>query len=274
MARLPRDRVVIVTGASSGIGRATALAFARDGARVVVAARRKPEIDALAGEIARSGGRALAVPTDMTKRDEIRALVAATEREFGAVHVLVNNAGRGLYASVERTTDADFEAVMRLNVTAPFQAVQEVLPIMKRQGRGQIINVTSTLGRVAIPLMAVYCMSKFALTALSDSLRLEMRPHGIDVIVVGPGVTATGFQANAMLEGFDKPPAYENSAGASADRVGRAILRASKRRKRHVYLNLDSKALLFMHALSPRLTDFGMGIWMKRMLAKEKPPTS
>ncbi len=262
MPKLPRDRVVVVTGASTGIGRGAALAFAKDGARVVVAARNAEKLEQVAREC---GG--LAVPTDVTKRGEVARLIRTAHEKFGAVHVLVNNAGRGLYAKVEDMREEDFDAILRLNVYGPLYGIQEVLPVMKKQGCGQIINITSTLGRVSMPLMAAYCMSKFAFEALSESLRTEVKPYGIHVIVVGPGVTRTDFQKNALRTGV----AYDEVGGPSAERVGRAILRASKWRRRNVYLNLESKALLAMHAISPRLVDFGFGVWMRQQV---RPPAN
>ena len=260
MARLPRDRVVLVTGASSGIGRATAVAFARDGARVAVSARREDKLRDLAKEI---GG--VAFPCDVTQVADVRRLVASTREKFGAIHVLVNNAGLGVYAKLEATSDEAFDLVMKTNLYGAFYVMREVLPILREQKCGQIINITSTLGRVAMPLMSAYCASKFALTALSDSLRVEVRRDGIDVIVVGPGVTETDFNRNAKVEGLKVNPADSAPRRVGADSVARAILRASKKRKRHVYLNLDSKFLIWMHGFSPRLTDWGFARWMDQV---------
>jgi NAD(P)-dependent dehydrogenase (short-subunit alcohol dehydrogenase family) len=262
MARLPRDRVVLVTGASSGIGRATALAFARDGARVTVAARNEERLRDLAREI---GDAALAVRADVTNHADVRRLVAATREKFGALHVLVNNAGVGVYAKVEATTDEAFDLVMKTNLYGAFYMMREVLPVLRAQKLGQIINITSTLGRVAMPLMSAYSASKFALTAMSDALRVEVRRDGIDVIVVGPGVTQTEFNRNAKVEGLRANPADSAPRKVGADSVARAIVRASKKRKRQVYLNLDSKFLIWMQGFSPRLVDWGFARWMEQV---------
>jgi short-subunit dehydrogenase len=165
--------------------------------------------------------------------------------------------------------EEDMADLFRLNVYGPLYGIQEVLPIMKRQGCGQIVNVTSTLGRCSMPLMAAYCMTKFALEALSESLRIEVKPHGIRVIVVGPGLTRTNFSSSATRTGVE----YNNSGGASAERVGRAIVRASRRGTRTVYLNAESKVLLALHSMLPRVYDFGFGIWMKKQLKSPAAPS-
>jgi short-subunit dehydrogenase len=260
------DRVVVITGASAGIGRAAAIAFAKDGARVVLSARNRERLEQAASEIKASGGQALVVPADVTKREEIAALIGAAMREWGAIHVLVNNAAYGLYAPIESMPEAELEALFKTNIYGVLYAIQETLPHMKRQGCGQIINITSTQGRIAFPYASSYCMSKHAIEAMSESLRLEVRPFGIDVIVVGPGLTATDFQKNAKAAGMQFAPARSSVHGVSAEKVARAILRASRRRKRHVYLNFESKLLLFLHGVCPHLTDWAVGRWMRRHL--------
>lgn len=271
MPSLPRDRVVIVTGASAGIGRETALAFAKDGARLVIASRNGQRLAGVGRQINEIGGQCIAKQADITKRSEIRSLVGIAQKKWGAVHVLVNNAGIGFYGPVESMEDADFDALMRTNVLGAIHAIQEVLPLMKEQRCGQIINVSSTLGRAGLPLMSVYCMTKFALEALSQSLRVELKPHGIDVIVVAPGVTATEFNYNARVRGLAKNPASSIEAKATPDKVARAILKASRRRKREVVLNLESKAFLALRAIAPSLTDWGLGRWMKTRMDAPGP---
>jgi NAD(P)-dependent dehydrogenase (short-subunit alcohol dehydrogenase family) len=248
--------VVFITGASGGIGRATAEAFLRDGARVAACAR---------GEI--RGLDALCLRCDVRKREDVRRAVAAVVEKFGALHVLVNNAGFGVYGSVEETSDEDLEDLLRTNVLGPWYAVQAALPHLKAS-RGQVINVSSSLGRAAIPYMAGYCMSKFALHALSISLRVELKPLGIRVIEVGPGLTATGFQKNARLRGVSRPMAPENKKGWPPEKVARAILSASRRGKREAWLTMDARAFITMQEWFPRLTDWGLGIWMNRETRK------
>ncbi|HZN63264.1 MAG TPA: SDR family NAD(P)-dependent oxidoreductase, partial [Planctomycetota bacterium] len=161
MPKLPRDRVVLITGASAGIGHATALAFVKDGARVVLASRNRERLDALAKEI---GPSALAVTCDVRERAQVRAAVDAGVAKFGALHVAIANAGFGIYHSAARMRDEDLDAVFRTNVYGAVYTIQEALPHL-RQVRGQAIFVTSVLGKAVTPGGASYNMSKHAMTA-------------------------------------------------------------------------------------------------------------
>jgi NAD(P)-dependent dehydrogenase (short-subunit alcohol dehydrogenase family) len=244
---LPSDRVVLVTGGSAGIGRATAEAFAHDGARVAVCSRRP-----VTG--------AFWVRCDVRRRDEVQAAVSAVVAKFGELHVLVNNAGFGVYGTVENTTPEDFEDLFRTNVLGPVWMIQAALPHL-RKTKGQVINVTSGLARTAIPLMAGYCMTKYALHALSQSLRIELRPSRIRVIEVAPGLTDTHFQKSAVLRGMARPAAPPNRKGWRAEKVARAILRASRRGRREVWLTADANFLAWMQRHFPRVTDWGLARW-------------
>jgi len=249
--KLPRDRVVLITGASSGIGLEAARVFAKDGARVVLASRNRERLDALAKEI---GDAALAVTCDVRHRSQLRAAVDAAVARFGALHIAIANAGFGIYHSAARMRDDDLDAVFRTNVYGAVYTIQEALPHL-RKVRGQAIFVTSVLGKAVTPGGASYNMSKHAITAYADSLRMEEPKGGIDVIVVGPGQTASDFQKNApnRFKGFDA--VRSNKGGWSSERVAKAILKASKRRKREVYLTLEGRALLALRPWIPGIAD-------------------
>jgi short-subunit dehydrogenase len=181
--------VVIVTGASSGIGAATARMAAGRGAKVVLAARRADRINALAAELPD----ALAMPTDLRKPAQIVALVQATLDGFGRVDVLVNNAGQGLHVPVEQVRLDDLRAVTELNFYAPLLAMQAVIPAMRKQGGGAIVNVSSMTSRMVLPGVGGYSATKSALNMLSAVARKELAPDGIVVSIVYPAVTATEF---------------------------------------------------------------------------------
>jgi NAD(P)-dependent dehydrogenase (short-subunit alcohol dehydrogenase family) len=249
--KLPRDRVVLITGASSGIGRATAIAFAKDGARVVLAARNRDRLDELAKEI---GSPALAVTCDVRVRAQVRAAVEAAVAKFGALHIAIANAGMGIYHSAARLRDEDLDAVLRTNLYGAVYTIQEALPHL-RQVREQAIFVTSVLGKAVTPGGASYNMSKHAITAYADTLRMEEPKGGIDVIVVGPGLVSTEFQKNAGNRFKDFLPARDNKGGCKPERVANAILKASKRRKREVYLSFEGRALLALRPWIPGIAD-------------------
>ncbi len=243
---------MLVTGASGGIGQATARAFLDDGARVAALAR---------GELRGLEG-ALALRADVRKPEDLRRAVEATVERYGALHVLVNNAGIGLYSSVADTTEEALEDVFRTNVFGPFHAVRAALPHLAKS-QGQVINVSSSLARSSIPYMAAYCMSKYALHSFSQSLRVELRPLGVRVIEVAPGLTDTGFQGNAKLIGVKRAMAPENRKGWPPEKVARAILKASRRGAREVWLTADGRFLIRMQALFPRFVDWGLERWSR-----------
>lgn len=198
-----KDRVIVITGASGGIGAALAERAGRAGARVVVAARRQRELEAVA---ARSGPQALAVVADVTRRDAVGRVLDAALSRFGGVDVWVNNAGRGITRSVRELTDDDLDEMMRVNVKSALYGMQAVLPHFQQRGRGHLINVSSMLGRVPrVPPRAAYSAAKHALDALTSCLRQELREAypGIHVSIVLPGVVATEFGVHALHGGRD-----------------------------------------------------------------------
>jgi short-subunit dehydrogenase len=190
--------VVIVTGASSGIGAATGRMAAGRGAKVVLAARRADRIDALAAELPDS----LAVPTDLRDPAQIAQMVAATLDRFGRVDVLVNNAGQGLHEPVQQIRLDDLRAVTELNFYAPLLAMQAVIPAMRKQGGGAIVNVSSMTSRMVLPGVGGYSATKAALNMLSAVARKELASDGIVVSIVYPAVTATEFHQSLAAGGM------------------------------------------------------------------------
>ena len=183
------NTVVIVTGASSGIGATTARAAAQSGARVVLLARRKDRIDALAGEL----GNALAVACDVTQSEQVEAAVQAAIEKFGRIDVLVNNAGQGLHASIEDIGVDNFRELLDVNLVAPLLMMQAVIPAMREQGAGSIVNVSSGATLATYPGSAAYTSSKAGLNMLSSVARLELADAGIIVSTMHPSITATEF---------------------------------------------------------------------------------
>jgi NADP-dependent 3-hydroxy acid dehydrogenase YdfG len=207
-----RESVIVITGASSGIGAATARAASRAGARVVLGARREDRVRDLATEL----GQAIGVRCDVTDQTQVDALARAALDEFGRIDVLVNNAGQGLQAEIEQLALDDFRAVLELNLVAPLAMMQAVLPVMRRQGAGSIVNVSSGTTFADVPGTGGYVASKIALERLSAIARNELAGTGITVSTLIPFVTSTEFltsikagraEAEAMTAGaeFDTP---------------------------------------------------------------------
>jgi NADP-dependent 3-hydroxy acid dehydrogenase YdfG len=220
-------QVVAVTGASSGIGEATALACARAGAAVALAARRADRIEALAGQIEGEGGRAIAVPTDVGDEDQARAFVERAHSELGRLDVLVNNAGVMLLGPIENAPTEEWRRMIHANVFGVLYCTHAALPLMHAQGSGHIVNVSSVAGRVARAGSGVYNLTKFGVGAFSESLRQEGVALGVRVTVVEPGAVAT------ELPGHNRPEVLQQMAKRfagvtplSAQDIARAILYA------------------------------------------------
>jgi len=220
-------RVVAVTGASSGIGEATALACAGAGAAVSLAARRTDRIDALAERIAADGGRAVAIETDVTDEAQARAFVGRTRDELGRLDALVNNAGVMLLGPIEDAPTEEWRRMVDVNVMGVLYCTHAALPMMREQGGGQIVNVSSVAGRVARAGAGVYNLTKFGIGAFSEALRQECVPHGIRVTLVEPGGVST------ELQGHNREPVREMMAERFKDvtplepgDIARAILYA------------------------------------------------
>lgn len=184
-------RVALVTGASSGIGEATARALAQAGAHVALAARRRDRLDALAQELAKAGAQVLVIVADLTQEAENRRIVAETETRFGRLDILVNNAGVMLLAPVDAADPADWRRMLELNVLGLMVSSQAVLSGMRARGGGHIVNISSTAGRLPNANISGYSASKFGVFAFSESLRKEVYKDGIRVSVIEPGVVAT-----------------------------------------------------------------------------------
>jgi NADP-dependent 3-hydroxy acid dehydrogenase YdfG len=195
---------VLITGASQGSGKATALLFARQGYDVVLAARQSDRLQTVAEEITASGRRALAVPTDVGQLEQVRALVNQALAQFGAIDVLVNNAGICLTGTMAQTSADDWQQVMNTNFWGYVYTIQALLPHFLAQGRGTIVNVGSFGGKMPLPNMTAYCASKYAVTGLTETLRLELKPQGIHVAAVHPGVINSSFMERAMFRGQDE----------------------------------------------------------------------
>lgn len=226
-----RDKVVVVTGASEGIGEATARTFADAGVKLVLAARSADKLSAVADSLP-AQAEPLVVPTDMTDRTQVRALVDKAVERFGRIDILINNAGRTAVGAVADIDPDLYRQIIELNLFGPLHALQAVVPTMRAQGGGVIINISSSVSKLAIPGIGAYASTKYALNGLSLTARNELADDNIRVVLFHPGATATGFGKNALRDrsvSSDWRPGGNRPTPApdSAEDVARNILQAA-----------------------------------------------
>jgi len=243
-----RGRVALVTGASSGIGRALASRLARAGMRVALVARRREALEALASEIAREGGDACAFPCDVESAPEVAATVRAATDRFGGVDLLVNNAGYGHHRAFLDWDIDDMERMMRVNFFGALRFTKALLPGMVARGRGSLVFVASVAGKIATPEESAYCASKFAMIGLAQSLSLEVEDAGVHVLVVCPGVVRTPFFDE---EALSRMPPVSRRSMREVDGLVDAIVDALIRRKREVTYPRSIAAGYLVQAIAP-----------------------
>jgi NAD(P)-dependent dehydrogenase (short-subunit alcohol dehydrogenase family) len=255
-----QDQVVVITGASSGIGRAAALEFARAGANVVCAARTEAALDSLVGEITADGGAAIAVPTDVADPAAVYALAEVAETTYGRIDTWVNNAAVAVWGRVEDITDAEFDRVMRVNFLGHVHGVHAALPVLRRAGGGVVIGVSSVEGVRAVPLHAPYTASKWALRGFYDSLRMELKesqdPIAVTTILPGPIATPFFEHARSKVGALPKPP----PPTYAPEVVARAIVRAAVKPTREVPVGGAAVGFYLGQRFSPALSDAVMSV--------------
>lgn len=221
MAERFAGRTVVITGASSGVGAAAARLFAREGARVVLAARTAAALDAVAKEI---GERALAVPTDVADPDQARALIARAVEETGSIHVLVNNAGYNHRGPVLEADPMELARIVDVNLRAPILLTRFALPHLRQQENARVVNVASIAGQVPLPEEATYSGTKFGLRGFSLALAEELRDTSVRVSLVSPGPIDTGFISNDL---DSVPDVVFSQPMSSAEEVAAAIVESA-----------------------------------------------
>ena len=255
MSRPIGEQVVVVTGASSGIGRETALAFGQRGASVVLAARNEPALREVAREIERLGGKAHAVPTDVAEWAQVERLAEEAVARFGRIDTWVNNAAVSAYATVADMTVEEIERILRVNLLGQVYGTKAALPRLGQQNQGTIVNVSSALAERAVPLQAAYCATKHGIKGFTEALRLELAHErsGVAAVLVLPSSINTPLFAHARSKLGVKPrpipPAYEPRT------VAEAILAAAEHPRRDVYVGGAGKLLTLVQRVSPALLD-------------------
>lgn len=250
-----KGKVVIVTGASSGIGEAAAREFGREGAKVVLAARRVDKLDALAKEIETLGSQTLVVQADLSRLDDIQKMVSNTLQTFGRIDVLVNNAGFGRLDWLENLDPVkDIQAQIDVNVLGVIQTTRQVLPVMIQQRSGSIINMCSMAGLVGTPTYTIYAASKHAVHGFSEALRREVKPWGIDVSLIYPGGVVTEFSQHAGIKRKTNATTPTFML-LTAEQVGKAVVKLVRRPRRMWIIPWLWSVTVFLNRLLPGVVD-------------------
>lgn len=249
--------VIVVTGASMGIGEAIAKVFAEQRANVVLLSR-----DVARAETARTRigfpDRTVALPCDVRNSEEIDRVLALTLHHFKRVDVWVNNAGHGLLDSVAQVEISACHDLFEANFFGALSAMQAVIPVMRQQGGGTIINISSVAGHIPMPFHAAYSATKFALNAIGKAARIELKKDGIHVVTVCPGYVRTAFSENAVRGSELKRVRPNSVRGITADRVARATLKGYLKQKREVIVPWTMHFPVKLYQLFPGLVEWGM----------------
>jgi short-subunit dehydrogenase len=251
-----RGSRIILTGASFGIGEALARELARQGARLVLAARSQERLDRLAQELRAAGVEVLAVPADVTDPTHRQRLIDEVLRAFGGIDILINNAGVGATGYFAEADEARLRQVFEINFFGTTELTRLALPHLAKGRQPMIVNVSSVIGRRAIPGYTEYCASKFAVCGWTEALRAELVRQGIHVLLVNPGLIETPFRDHLVedrLQSHGRRP-----KAMSAERCAQIIVRAMKRRRNEVVITFEGKLLLWANRLVPRFVDWLM----------------
>jgi len=252
-----KDQVVVITGGGRGIGRATALEFAAEGATCVLAGRRMDALNIAAEECRKSGGKAEVVHCDVMQDQDLQHLAGWTAGTLGRIDVLVNNAGVVTGGRIDEIEKEDIGRMVGVNIWAPLRLTQLVVPHMRARKRGTIVNLSSMAGRVGVPYYAPYSASKYAMRGFSESLRRELKPEGIHVMAVYPGGTATDMMENVEFERF-------GMGVATAQQVGRAIVNGVRWRIPEVFIGISESIAAHVNDLMPWSVDFGVDMFREQ----------
>jgi short-subunit dehydrogenase len=250
-------KVAVITGASMGIGEAIARLFAGQGAGVVLLSRDAGRAEAARARIGHSE-RTIAMACDVRHPEELDRVVSLTLHHFGRIDIWVNNAGHGLLDSVAQVDMAACRETFETNFFGAVAAMQAVIPVMKRQGGGAIINISSVAGHVPLPFHAVYSATKFALNAIGKAARVELNDAGINLLTVCPGYVRTDFGANLIRGKELKRIRPASARGITAERVARAVLRGYEKGKREVIVPWTMHPVVKLYQLFPGVVERGM----------------
>jgi len=260
-----RGARILLTGASSGIGRCLAEQAAREGARLALVARSADKLQELAGTLTALGTDVLVVPGDVTSEQDRRHVLSAVVEHFGGLDVLINNAGVGSWGHFAECSEEILRQVMEVNFFAPAELIRLAIPVLRKGRQTAIVNVASMCGRRGIPAWSEYSASKFALCGLTEALRGEMVRFAIDILLVVPGLTRSGLGQH-LLRNTGRYPIDFNK-GMPPEKVAAGILRALKKNWTETVLGWDARWILRVNRFLPRLVDALVARRVRRLYA-------
>jgi NAD(P)-dependent dehydrogenase (short-subunit alcohol dehydrogenase family) len=260
-------KVVVITGGSRGLGLVLARAVIEQGGRIAICARDAEELARAHRNLEELGGDVFSAVCDVTDRDDVLRFLAMVEDDFGAIDVLINNAGVIQVGPLELMAAEDFEHALSVNLRGPLNAMLGVLPGMRRRGAGRIVNIASIGGKIAVPHLAPYSTSKFALVGLSRAMRAELTQHGIYVTTVCPGLMRTGSPRHALFKGNHQAEYAWFTIGdslsvssISAESAAKQILRGLTRGDAEVTISPQAKLLSLVHGVAPGVVQEVLGV--------------
>ena len=268
-----KNKVVLITGGSRGLGLVLAREFAREGARLIICARDEDELNRARVDLESRGAEVMTHKCDVTNRSEVMELVASIHDRYEGIDVLVNNAGVIQMGPLEVMTHEDFEKAMNAHFWGPLNVMMAVLPRMRAKRSGRIVNISSIGGKVSVPHLVPYCASKFALVGLSKGMRAELLKDGVAVTTVCPGLMRTGSPRNAGFKGKHREEyAWFSISDAtpllsvSAERAAREIVSASRDGRAELVISLPAKLVVLFDTLFPEMTSELFGLTNKLLL--------
>ncbi len=249
-----KDQVVIITGASSGIGRAAALEFAKQGAKIVLVSRSVEKLNAVADEIREINKNVLVAPADVSSSEQVGAMVNEVLAKYGRIDIVFNNAGSSYVGRIEdESFIEDVKKMMEVDYYGTIYVTKEVLPVMKNQGSGHIMNMSSVVGRKAFPHFGGYSSAMHAISAFTDSLRQELAGTGINVSIIHPALTQTPLLDHVKQE--DMPPPFRAMTPISVESVAKAVINGVYYNQARIIVPFQPRVLILADAISQRIGD-------------------
>jgi short-subunit dehydrogenase len=266
MKRDLRGRRLLITGASSGIGRSLAEHTAAAGARLILAARSEDRLQELAASLASSKTEVVAVPADVTQPEDRQRLIDTAVQRFGGLDVLINNAGVASFAHFADCTEPILREIMEVNFFAPAELIRLAIPVLTEGQQPAIVNVASMCGRRGMPAWSEYSASKFALCGLTEALRAEMTRYEIDVLLILPGLTASGLRKSLLRNTGRMDIKFDD--GMPPEKVAAGIVKALQKNRTETVLGGEARWLLRFHRFFPRLLDWLIARRVRKLYAQ------